>query len=580
MQTRVSFPCTRPVQNGKLIVTKVITSGGSKYFGASMQINEFAELRRLGGRDRISRFRELVDAGRFPGLGPAQRAAGEVDRLMDEYEAAHPELAVATDRESQFFGPRNVGGGKLDKFTKFVLVPAVRDAASETQRRGAAAQLIDLIVARKINSRRDFKQFKADFLQKARELFGRNNLPELADFGRLITDRLRRYAPGAELTIDFEDIVPPEVQIPGAVISVSEDNLKVPIRYTGHGLQRALILALLEQLAQTVAPPEEIEGDEAAAEAAGGPAEREAKREIPSRPPDLILAIEEPELYLHPNRSRYLSSILRILSTPPADVGAARIQVKYVTHSPYFVDMDRFDEVRIARKERVQDSPGTTRFYGYTREAASKRLAEITGKPAEHFTARSFMTRSGHILNSLVNEGLFADAVVVVEGASDVAALWAAQKVLTKRWDELGIVIVSAEGKNNIDRIVVSFSGFGISTYFLFDGDANKKNKGKGDADCNRALLKLADVTVEDYPVTVAHDRCAVFNDKLETELELALGEKRFQELRQECAAACEFDRPADSLKNPEVMALFIKSAYESGHKIQVLENIIERVSP
>jgi hypothetical protein len=35
------------------------------------------------------------------------------------------------EREEQFFGPRNIGGGKLDKFTKYVLVPAVREASDE-----------------------------------------------------------------------------------------------------------------------------------------------------------------------------------------------------------------------------------------------------------------------------------------------------------------------------------------------------------------------------------------------------------------------------------------------------------------
>ena len=44
---------------------------------------------------------------------------------MAEFERDHAELLETVEREEQFFGPKEVGGGKLDKFTKFVLVPAV-----------------------------------------------------------------------------------------------------------------------------------------------------------------------------------------------------------------------------------------------------------------------------------------------------------------------------------------------------------------------------------------------------------------------------------------------------------------------
>ncbi|PAJ83985.1 hypothetical protein CJO70_30485 [Burkholderia ubonensis] len=69
------------------------------------------------------------------------------------------------------------------------------------------------------------------------------------------TDRLKRYAPGAELLIDFAELKPPTIPLPDAVVTVSEDNFKVPVRYNGHGLQRALILALLEQLSMTQPDP-------------------------------------------------------------------------------------------------------------------------------------------------------------------------------------------------------------------------------------------------------------------------------------------------------------------------------------
>ena len=97
---------------------------------------------------------------------------------------------------------------------------------------------------------------------------------------------------------------PPKINLPSAIATLVEDNFKCPISYTGHGLQRALIFALLQQLSITdMSPPTETREDMGDTEEEGG------ESKLP-HVPDLILAIEEPELYLHPARSRYLATVL------------------------------------------------------------------------------------------------------------------------------------------------------------------------------------------------------------------------------------------------------------------------------
>jgi len=484
--------------------------------------------------------------------------------VMEEYEAAHPELTRPIERATTFFGPRNVGGGKLDKFTKFVLVPAVRDASTEMEKRGAIMQLLDLIVARSISSRRDFQEFKQEFETKARQLYGRDNLPELAELGKLISDRLKRYAPGAELLIDFEELKPPTIPLPDTVVTVSEDNFKVPVSYSGHGLQRALILALLEQLSMTLPHP-------VAANDAGQAAEQE-----PLRMPDLILAVEEPELYLHPARSRYMAHILRDLAQRGDDAAVPGIQVVCVTHSPYFVDVEHFDEVRMCRKAAAAevDQPRVTIFATFTRLEAAQRLAHITGRPPETFTADTFVARASPVLNSIVNEGLFADVAVVVEGDSDVAALWAMQKFLDKKWEELGVVVVPVGGKSKIDRAVVAFQGFGIPTYFMFDGDKKKNDGGP----TNSALLQLGGTEVVAFPATSVNQGCAVFEDDIETYLQGIAGD-RYLPLRDNCSTLCGHDRPSTALKNSEVMAMFLRDARTEGIEFPILRQIVETIS-
>ena len=75
------------------------------------------------------------------------------------------------------------------------------------------------------------------------------------------------------------------------------------------------------------------------------------------------------------------------------------------------------------------------------------------------------------ILAILVRVILFAP--VVVEGPSEVGLLWQLQELMEKDWEKSGIVVISACGKNNIDRPTVIFNGLNIPTYFIFDGDAH-----------------------------------------------------------------------------------------------------------
>lgn len=568
IKIRITFAGLRPdelaefgahVVDGKLVVSKVITSTSTKYFGTTMQLPAFAEFRKLSAREKRSTLVARLDE--FPEFGEMPRNDAGVDTAMEQYERAHPALLQAIEKETEFLGPKNVGGGKLDKFTKFVLVPAVRDAATEMEKRGAIMQLLDMIVARSINGRADFAKFKQDFEAEARRLYGRDNLPELEQLGRLITERLARYSPGAELTIDFAEIKPPTIPLPDAVVMVSEDQFKVPVRYTGHGLQRALILALLEQLSATQAAPV--------------PATVDNNVDAPlARSPDLILAIEEPELYLHPARSRYMAKILRKLASLSGAADRPDTQIVYVSHSPYFVGIENFDQVRMCRKIHAGDGPRATEFKSYSKDQAATRLAQLMGRRPEEFTGRSFATRAAPVLNTMVNEGLFAEVAVVVEGESDVAALWTIQESLNLNWEEKGVVIVAAGGKNNMDRVVVTFQGFGIPTFFVWDGDRTKNET----AGQNRMLAALGQIAVADYPPTTIGDHAAVFEDDIETYLEGIAGNE-FIRLRQAASNYCEFSRPTAALKNSEVMARFFVEMAAAGLRADALEQIVRRIT-
>lgn len=568
---------SKHLKDSKLTVTKVINKGGARYYGASKQLPEFNEIRKLAATPKRKTFNELVDSGKFPDLKTKAASAAAVDEAMELFEGSHPELLGIFETEQQFLGARNIGGGKLDNFTKFVLIPAVRDASAETEKKGVILQLIDVLVARSINKRPDVRALNQEFEKRVKEVYNPDNLAELGKLAGLITKLLAQYAPGAELDLAFGDIVPPKISMPPAIATLVEDNFKCPISYTGHGLQRALIFALLQQLSITDMSPEVPEPEGEIVETDTGKKSQEGVLRIP----DLILGIEEPELYLHPSRSRYLSEVMLKLSTPSADLTAPRTQIMYATHSPYFIDLERFDRIRLAKKVKADGHDVLKcQLTQYSRQAAAQQLAEISGKAPDTFTADSFVAHASSVMTSVVNEGFFADVVVVVEGSGDAGILWATQEILGKHWDGLGIVVVPAIGKNNIDRPVVIFRGLKIPTYFLFDGDSRHAGSAKEEKTIksNEILLKLAGVRPVNFPDTQVHNTWAVFKDEIETELKV-IGNGVFEEIRNEVADKLGYDRPNAVLKNPVSAAQFIKYVYDKGHKIQCLEDIVNRIT-
>lgn len=582
------------IEGDKLIITKRIQVGGAtaiaKYFAAAKQIPKFAELRLLGKRDRLAKFKELVAAATFDGLVGSPRSGDEVDTILAEYERTHHNLLETVEREEQFFGPKEVGGGKLDKFTKFVLVPAVRLASVEIQKKGVIYELIDTIVLRRVNQRADVQALRQEMKEKIEQVFCQQNLTELGELGGSISTLLDQYAPGASLKLTWDAPVTPVIPLPAATADLVEDDYPCPISHAGHGLQRALVLTLLQQLATTQAPPalESI----TPANAFDAPAPTESGAEDASGPaktattlnPDLILAIEEPELYLHPSRCRYLSELLYRLAAPPGDTGAPRTQILYATHSPYFVDLHRFDQIRIARKPRVDGLPAPCCMISrYSLDAAAKELGRISGKDAKAFTRDSFRARALPVMTTAVNEGFFASTVVVVEGLSDVGVIWRVQDILKQNWSALGIAVVPAMGKENLDRPVVIFRGLKIPTYFVFDADGRhkgKKNDEASTASRNARYLRLAGVDVMDFPPTQVRETWAAYANDVEATIVEAVGSAdEFNSIAQKAVDELKYDGPKALMKNTEGAARVVELVYESGHTIPVVEEIVKAVT-
>jgi hypothetical protein len=179
---------------------------------------------------------------------------------------------------------------------------------------------------------------------------------------------------------------------------------------------------------------------------------------------DLILLIEEPELFLPPQTQRYLYRLLRRL----AERGN---QVLYSTHSPAFLNVARLEELVIA----VRENGGAT------------RLLEPEPLPQdEEFRASSeFDATRGEIF--------LARAAVLVEGMTEKLALPFVFEAMGHDPDRERISIVECGGKPNIVVIARVCAAVGIPFVAVHDRDAPPgRRPSEAEAKLNALLGEVA----------------------------------------------------------------------------------------
>ncbi|MBK9373811.1 MAG: AAA family ATPase [Holophagales bacterium] len=418
---------------------------------------------------------------------PSIRSEADADTFMAAFEESHQALLELQEDTYQFFGERNVGGGKLDTFTQFVYVPAVRDAQQETGSKGTSfSQLLDLAVLRRVNALPQV----AGLLQQLRKIVTETFEPEevrgsLTTLEKDINAVLQPFVPTESLSLRWSGEPSVTYEAPKILPSLTEDAFSGEISRKGHGLQRALILALLSHLARVRTARTEPGEMAPQSDVLGGPA-----RDLPPavrRGPDYIIGIEEPELYQHPNRCRHFASVLRHLAAEQGEDGS-NTQILFTTHSPYFVSLEHFENVRLVRKD-ARDAFGLTctSLSSHTVEEFRVAWADICGRDPQDVTVGSLLARLLRTMTDSVSEGFFADVVVLVEGIGDVGVLTAVAEEKKAEWVAQGVTVLAVDGKENLAAPILIFRALGIPTYFIFDGDQHLKGKGKS---CNEHQAK------------------------------------------------------------------------------------------
>lgn len=373
-------------------------------------------------------------------------AAKEALRALVHQE--RPDLITLSDAG---WIPNPGGGGNWKSnansiLPRAILVRAVHEASDETNAKDASTygKLINLIVERSLARRPEMMRLQTA-LEEVLALFRLDadnpdrQAREVKELQDEINESLAQVVGGRALIKteipELRSMVMPSTSL---VIHDPLAGIETEVGHQGHGLQRTLVMTLLQVLADAQSREEAEGGREALTQRA------------------TLLLIEEPELYLHPQMERLMRDVLYRLGAQ------ADMQVGCCTHSPVFLDIgDRYRSI----VRMFKDQQGNSSCHQVTQDLFS-------GEPRQ---AEKHRLQTVARFDPGVNELFFAQSVVLMEEFSAVAAIERGAELmgLFTRRPRLRreVSLIDCNGKSNITAFQRILNAFRIPYRVLHDAD-------------------------------------------------------------------------------------------------------------
>jgi hypothetical protein len=306
---------------------------------------------------------------------------------------------------------------------------------------------VSLIVEKRFLSRPEIRELKGR-IEAVLRLFSPDpdhpevQAAEIRDVEGRINARLNQVIGGTVAIrtseVEIEPMLLPSTHL---VIKDRPDSVETTPGHQGHGLQRTLFMTLLQILAEIQSEP-----------APNG----EQENPQPTLPRPVILAVEEPELYMHPQMERKMRDVLYRLSTQPG------IQVICTTHSPVFLDIGKSHKTLV---RVVKDDYRMVRFF-----QVEEDIFPMTDPDEEKQRLKLIAA-----FNPAVNEIFFARRVVLLEENSALVAIQRGAELagIFDRHPHLrrDVTLIDCDGKGNIPMFQKVLNHFEISYIIIHDED-------------------------------------------------------------------------------------------------------------
>lgn len=358
-----------------------------------------------------------------------------IEDAQQQYIQAHQEELVFVEslETNPLFGQKNVAAGLLPEF---YLVPAIRDLDDEAKIKSTTmfGRLLSSAIEDMSRTNTQYIRVRED-LQSLITSFNssenNNQRPiQLSQLEANLQDELSDWDVTVSISVEPPDIS--KLFELGTSLHL-DDGLDTLAQRKGHGLQRAVVFGLIRAWAKMIRQRKEDEQLTA----------RSASESI-------IFAVEEPELFLHPQAQRSLAISLRQLSE------SENHQVFLCSHSSHFVNLDYYQDIIVADKSSVRT--------GTQVRQCMDELFET-----DDLDDRKKRFHMAYWLNPERGEMFFAKKTIFVEGETEKSILpFLAQKLDCFSSD---ISIVDCGSKHNLPLYIAIANAFSLTYHVLHDKD-------------------------------------------------------------------------------------------------------------
>ena len=263
---------------------------------------------------------KVGDADFLDYAGTTKPAVGVWKEKAKEFIEAH--LTDDDFEDSWNDNPQGYAGVLKGTLPHFIFVPAVRDLTDEAKvtKTNPFGKLLYAVLESVTAQQKVELETTLEGLQKRlNRIGGADRIDSIVETEKKLNDVLKEYM-ACDLEIEFQS---PSVETLLTTPQLfADDGFRNMVTNKGHGLQRAIIFSILRCYSELVT----------------GAGEQKKK--------PMIFAVEEPELYMHPQAQRNIRKVFRGIADKDD-------QVIFSTHSSLLLDVAYFDEV--IRVESVQE---------------------------------------------------------------------------------------------------------------------------------------------------------------------------------------------------------------------------------
>ncbi len=413
--------------------------------------------------DTPSDFIDLIEAysnQKVSSRGSIRLNSADFDIIKKNYIQSHPELNQIPTTLA--FSDLGFSKSQLKScLGTYFFIPAVQDIDEETTYKARGKTRINYLMDYLLDQMRDIHEEEEQNL-KIKQIMDdiyklQNEKSALNEMKTELNQTLSKFD-GSTVRFATE---PPSINklVRDSLKIYMDDGVETYVSDKGHGLQRYFMVSLFKLWGDTLLKQQNVQEK----------SENSQKNPKVKKCNSVFFAIEEPELFLHPQYQLLMRDYLTKIAHTDHH------QVLLNTHSPNFIDFNQYHTVVKVLKERKGQHLETRTLQPVIEEKGELIINDIIhahGKNREKFHDVNEINLS-YYMNPNRSQLFFADTVVLVEGETEKIMFqkWAKYFFPQETEKRFTTTYVDCNGKFNMQLYQEMLNGFHIPYVVIIDDD-------------------------------------------------------------------------------------------------------------